>query len=350
MAAPAVTGISPATGPTSGGTSVTITGTGFTGATAVDFGTHRGEQLGRQLGERRSRPQPGGRTGTVDVTVARPRRDLGDLVGRPVHLRGGATVTGISPTAGPLAGGTSVTITGTGFTGATAVDFGTVAASNLVRRLGDADHGHQPGGIGRHGGRDGDRPGGTSATSSADQFTYVAAPTVTGVSPTAGPIGGRHVGDDHGDGLHRRHGGGLRHDRGNQPDSQFGERRSRPPARPDRGTVDVTVIRPRRHLDDLVGRPVHLHGGAGGDRRQSGNGADQRRHVGDDHGDGLHRRDAGGLRHDSRPRSMARQLGDADHGHEPGGAAGTVDVTVTGPWRHLGDLVGRPVHLHGGPR
>ena len=40
-------------------------------------------------------------------------------------------VTAISPTSGPLAGGTSVTITGTGFTGATAVDFGTVAATNL---------------------------------------------------------------------------------------------------------------------------------------------------------------------------------------------------------------------------
>ena len=31
---------------------------------------------------------------------------------------------------------------------------------------------------------------GTSATSSADQFTYTAAPTVTAVSPTSGPAGG----------------------------------------------------------------------------------------------------------------------------------------------------------------
>jgi large repetitive protein len=36
--APVVTGISPASGPLSGGTSVTITGSNFTGATAVSFG------------------------------------------------------------------------------------------------------------------------------------------------------------------------------------------------------------------------------------------------------------------------------------------------------------------------
>src|SRR5215469_13496530 len=35
---PAVTGVSPSAGPASGGTSVTLTGTGFTGATAVQFG------------------------------------------------------------------------------------------------------------------------------------------------------------------------------------------------------------------------------------------------------------------------------------------------------------------------
>ena len=36
-------------------------------------------------------------------------------------------------------------------------------------------------------------PGGTSATSSADQFTYVPAPTVGNVSPTSGPAGATTV-------------------------------------------------------------------------------------------------------------------------------------------------------------
>ncbi|WP_425273471.1 IPT/TIG domain-containing protein, partial [Pedobacter miscanthi] len=32
--------------------------------------------------------------------------------------------------------------------------------------------------------------GGTSATSASDQFTYIAAPTVTALSPTSGPTSG----------------------------------------------------------------------------------------------------------------------------------------------------------------
>ena len=39
----------------------------------------------------------------------------------------GPTVTAVSPTSGLLSGGTSVTITGTGFKNASAVNFGTVA-------------------------------------------------------------------------------------------------------------------------------------------------------------------------------------------------------------------------------
>ncbi|MBS0655325.1 MAG: IPT/TIG domain-containing protein, partial [Verrucomicrobia bacterium] len=38
-AQPVITNISPATGPSSGGTTITITGSGFTGTTAVTFGT-----------------------------------------------------------------------------------------------------------------------------------------------------------------------------------------------------------------------------------------------------------------------------------------------------------------------
>ena len=71
-------------------------------------------------------------TGTVDVTVTTPG---GTSATSPAdqftYSRESPTVTGLSPTTGPTAGGTLVTITGTGFTGATAVDFGTTAATNL---------------------------------------------------------------------------------------------------------------------------------------------------------------------------------------------------------------------------
>ncbi len=42
---------------------------------------------------------------------------------------GAATVTAVSPAAGSTVGGTLVTITGTNFTGATAVHFGATAAT-----------------------------------------------------------------------------------------------------------------------------------------------------------------------------------------------------------------------------
>jgi len=41
-------------------------------------------------------------------------------------------VTGVSPTSGSIAGGTTVVITGTNFTAVTAVKFGTVASTSVV--------------------------------------------------------------------------------------------------------------------------------------------------------------------------------------------------------------------------
>ena len=99
-------------------------------------------------------------------------------------------LTAISTTSGPTSGGTSITITGTGFTPDTRVSFGsseaksfTVISSTQVTAVSPAE----PGGTV-------DvtvtNSGGTSATSSADKFTFIAPPTVTGVSPSSGPLAG----------------------------------------------------------------------------------------------------------------------------------------------------------------
>ena len=64
----------------------------------------------------------------------RPRRLQYEFLERRTLLS--ATVTKVAPALGPLAGGTAVTITGTGFSGATAVDFGTVAATNVAVNAG----------------------------------------------------------------------------------------------------------------------------------------------------------------------------------------------------------------------
>lgn len=88
------------------------------------------------------------------------------------------TITSISPASGPTAGGTAVTINGnnfTGLTGASAVKFGGSNATSYTVNSATQIVATAPPGAGTV-----DvtvtTPGGTSATSTADQFTYIAAP------------------------------------------------------------------------------------------------------------------------------------------------------------------------------
>jgi hypothetical protein len=96
------------------------------------------------------------------------------------------TVTGVVPNSGPTAGGTTVTITGTGFQCVTGVKFGTTPAGGFtVVSPTQITATSPPGAVG---------PvdvtvttcDGTSPTSTADQFTYVAA---TGTTTTVAGAG-----------------------------------------------------------------------------------------------------------------------------------------------------------------
>ena len=108
-----------------------------------------------------------------------------------------------------------MTITGTGFTGATAVDFGTTPATSFTVVSDTTITADSPAGTGTV-----DvtvtTPGGTSATSSADQFTLRGRADGHRPEPDQRLGGRRHSGDDHRDRLHRRHGGRLRHDAGDE--------------------------------------------------------------------------------------------------------------------------------------
>jgi hypothetical protein len=67
---PTVTGVSPSTGPPSGGTSVTITGTSFTGATAVHFGGFNAASFTIVNADTITAVSPTGLSlGTLDITV-----------------------------------------------------------------------------------------------------------------------------------------------------------------------------------------------------------------------------------------------------------------------------------------
>jgi hypothetical protein len=103
-------------------------------------------------------------------------------------------VTSISATLGPATGGTSVTISGDAFTAATGVYFGatpaasfTVNSDTSITAVSPADASGASPDI-----TDVtvDSPGGSSFTSSNDEFTFYGQPTVSGVSPNRGPLGG----------------------------------------------------------------------------------------------------------------------------------------------------------------
>ena len=71
-AVPAVTTLSPTSGPVAGGTSVTITGTGFTGATAVKFGSTAATSFTVNSATAITAKAPAGTGGMVKVTVTTP--------------------------------------------------------------------------------------------------------------------------------------------------------------------------------------------------------------------------------------------------------------------------------------
>ena len=172
-----------------GGTSVTITGTGFTGATAVKFGANNATGFTVNSATSITATSPAG-AGTVDVTVTTAGGTSAASAADQFTYVAAPTVTSISPTSGLPAGGASVTIAGTNFTGATAVKFGATNATGFTVNSATSITATSPAGTGTV-----DITvtivGGTSPNSASDQFTFILpVPTVTSVSPNTGPTTG----------------------------------------------------------------------------------------------------------------------------------------------------------------
>ena len=125
-----------ATGPTAGNTLVEITGTDFTDATAVYFGSTPAEyfyQAATPTGATAAldAASPAGAVGNVDIRVATPVGESALTPNDHFLYNLAPTVNAISPAGGPPAGGTAVTIRGSNLNGATAVKFGNGSASSL---------------------------------------------------------------------------------------------------------------------------------------------------------------------------------------------------------------------------
>jgi hypothetical protein len=130
--APIVKKLLPKKGPAAGGISVTITGENLTGATAVTFGATAATSFKVDSATQITAVAPPGVPGTVDVRVTAPS-GTSAITSKDHFKYGSPTVEGVSPASGPLAGGTSITITGSGFAlgSATAFKVGKVLATSV---------------------------------------------------------------------------------------------------------------------------------------------------------------------------------------------------------------------------
>ncbi|MFH9226375.1 IPT/TIG domain-containing protein [Streptomyces lydicus] len=185
--APTVSSVSPAAGSTAGGASVTVLGTGFTGATAVRFGATLAPSFAVLSDTRIGATSPPG-TGTVQVTVTTPSGTSNEFVTFSYGLGPAPSLTSITPNSGPATGGTTVVLTGSGLSAASAVRFGGVAAASFtvvsdtqISAVSPAGSGSVPVTVTTPAGTTGGVP-----------FTYVAVsvPWLTSISPNSGPATG----------------------------------------------------------------------------------------------------------------------------------------------------------------
>jgi len=186
---PTVFGISPNKGGTAGGTSVTITGSNFTGATGVTIGGVAATGVIVVNSTTITCTTPAGAVGSASVIVIAPvgsstANSLFTYVVPP-------TVATIVPDSGTAAGGASVTVFGANFTGATGVTIGGTAATNVVVVNDSTISCTTPAGVAGTASVLVTNPAGANAANTL--YTYIATPIVDEISPFTGTADGGTV-------------------------------------------------------------------------------------------------------------------------------------------------------------
>ena len=190
--APTISKLEPAFGPGAGGTTVTITGSGFDEVTAVKFGSSAAASFKVESETTITAVSPPGK-GTVEVIVEAQGGVSASTFAAMFDYA--PTVTSVTPSHGPPSGGTEVTITGTNFTGTPDVYFGASASTN-VKRVSDTEIVALAPPF--RGGRDDAvgvfvlTEGGSNEYEECDteRVDFVYEPTIGKVEPKAGPAAG----------------------------------------------------------------------------------------------------------------------------------------------------------------
>ncbi len=206
VAAPVVTSITPVGGPLAGGTAITdLHGTGFQNGATVKIGGVAATSVVFVSSAKLTCVSPAGTAGAKNVVVTNPDSQTSGTSGNGLYTYGAApTVTAVTPNSGPASGGQAITdLHGTGFqngatvriggTLATAVTFvssvkltctapaGAVGAQDILVTNPDTQN---------------------SGATGNGLYTYIAAPTVTAITPNSGSsAGGQAITDLHGTGF-----------------------------------------------------------------------------------------------------------------------------------------------------
>ena len=191
--APTVTSVAPSSGTTGGGTAVTITGTGFVSGATVTFGGVAATGVSVVSATSIAATTPAHAAGAVVVVVTNPDSQTGSLSsGFTFATSPAPTVTSVTPANGSKAGGTAVTITGSGFLPGASVDFGGSAGTNVVvvspTSITATTPAHAAGKVSvKVTNTD------TKSGTLAEGFEFLDAPTLTAVDPAVGATTGGTV-------------------------------------------------------------------------------------------------------------------------------------------------------------
>jgi IPT/TIG domain len=130
--APAISGISPNSGDTTGGTVVTIAGSNFVSGATVSFGGSASSSVSFVSSNQLKATTPAHAAASVNVVVTNPDGTSATVTGGFTFGTSSLTVSSVSPVSGPAAGGTTVTITGVNFQTGVSVTFGGLAATSVT--------------------------------------------------------------------------------------------------------------------------------------------------------------------------------------------------------------------------
>jgi hypothetical protein len=188
--APTATAVSPTSGPTTGGTTITVAGSNFVSGAAIRVNGVLATGVTFVSATQVRGTTPAGAAGARSVQVTNPDGQSATLANAFTYVNPAPTATSVSPTSGPVAGGTVITVTGSNFLSGATIRVNGVLATGVTFLSATQVRGTTPAGTAGARSVQVSNPDGQSATL-ASAFTYVdGAPQLTSVQPTSGPIGG----------------------------------------------------------------------------------------------------------------------------------------------------------------